>query len=808
MKLFDVLNSPRYGAQSNEDIEVLREIVNYYRSLIAIMPGIVYRLDDQGRIISISDGIKQLGYEPDELIGKPFVDLIHPQDRFKSPYNFVEKSIGERRIKNLEVRFLVKSTGNLNNEITYRTMLLNARGQWNVPDEEIHRKDKKFICTQGIAVDITEQKKTALHLKQAAENFRNFIEESTLGIRIVTPEGKTIYANKAFLDLYGYDDLEEFKRTPVEQRYTKESLELHYKRRELRKKGIADPSEYEVDIIRKDGQVRHLKVFRKAIQWDNNWHYQVIYEDQTELKKAHEFLSKKEKFFRAIIENTSDVILIINENGFISYVSPSVVTILDYQLDELIEKELWAIVADEDIPRLKAEIEVAFSTQETPIPIHCRCKTKRGTQKFLSGVAKNLSHISAVGGMIINLRDVTEEKRAEDEKRRLESQLIQARKMEAIGTLAAGIAHEFNNLLMGIQGYTSLMLLSTDISHAHYEKLRGIEKQVQIGAELTKQLLAFSRQGRYEVEPTDLNRLISRMVSIFGKTKKEIRFHENYQEGLYLIDADQGQMEQVFLNLLINASQSMPAGGNVYVKTENIFIDTSFAAPYKIPPGNYVKITFKDTGTGIDEETKKRIFEPFFTTKEMGRGTGLGLATIYGIIKGHSGFIDVESEPGQGTTFIIYLPASKRSSTLRNNNLREETARGNETILVIDDERTVLEVTAEMLASLGYRVLTAENGESALTIFSEKNKEIQLIIMDMIMPDISAAELYERIREINPEVKVILASGYSMNGLARSILEKGVKAFIQKPYRLSELSTKVRNVLDESTANTFYTVNE
>lgn len=797
METFDIHGDLLDTVMSYEDIETLREIVNYYRSLIAITPGIVYRLDEWGRIISISEGIKQLGYEPDELIGKPFVELIHPQDRFKSQFNFVEKSIGERRIKNLEVRFLVKETGNRNGESLYRTMLLNARGQWNVPDEEINRKDKKFICTQGIAIDITEQKKTALQLKQAAENFRNFIDESVLGIRIVTPQGRTIYANKAFLNLYGFDDLEEFQRTPVEQRYTKESLENHYKRREFRKKGIEDPSEYEVDIIRKNGQIKHLKVFRKAIQWDNNWHYQVIYEDVTELKKTHEALSRKEEFFRAIIENTSDLILIIDKDGTVSYLSPSVEKILGYKHTELANRELWVIITEEDVPRLKAEISAALSTQETPIPIHCKAKTKNGEEKILSGIAKNLCNNPTVGGLVITMRDVTEEKLAEEEKRKLELQLIQARKMEAIGTLAAGIAHEFNNLLMGIQGYTSLMLLSTDISHAHHEKLRGIEKQVQIGAELTKQLLAFSRQGRYEVEPTDLNKLISRTVSIFGKTIREIRFHENYQEGLYLVDADQGQMEQVFLNIFLNASQSMPTGGDVYIKTENVFIDASHKAPYKITPGDYVKVTIKDTGMGIDEETKKRIFEPFFTTKEMGRGTGLGLATVYGTIKGHSGFIDVDSEPGQGTTFTIYLPASKSSSILVKENMREEKMEGTETILVIDDERTVLDVTAEMLTSLGYRILTAENGESALTIFREKSKEIKLIIMDMILTDIDAGELYERIREIEPEVKVILASGYSMNGLARSILERGVRAFIQKPYRLSELSKKVRSVLEE-----------
>jgi two-component system cell cycle sensor histidine kinase/response regulator CckA len=231
--------------------------------------------------------------------------------------------------------------------------------------------------------------------------------------------------------------------------------------------------------------------------------------------------------------------------------------------------------------------------------------------------------------------------------------------MEAIGTLAGGIAHDFNNLLMGIQGYAELTLLDLDPSHPHYERLRRIEAQVQSGADLTKQLLGFARGGRYEVKPADMNDILEKSSSMFGRTQKEISIHRKFGRDLWSVEVDREQMEQVLMNLYMNASQAMPAGGEICLETENVLLNDEKAISCAVRPGKYVKISVTDTGTGMDEKTKERIFDPFFTTKGMGRGTGLGLATVYGIIKGHGGAINVYSEPGHGTTFDIYLPASE-----------------------------------------------------------------------------------------------------------------------------------------------------
>jgi signal transduction histidine kinase len=225
--------------------------------------------------------------------------------------------------------------------------------------------------------------------------------------------------------------------------------------------------------------------------------------------------------------------------------------------------------------------------------------------------------------------------------------------MESLGTLAGGIAHDFNNLLMGIQGRTSLMVMDKDYSHPDFEHLKGIEDYVKSAADLTRQLLGFARGGKYEVKPTDINEMIKKSSSMFGRTKKEIKIHEKYQKDVWTVEVDQGQIEQVLMNLYVNAWQAMPGGGELYIETENVTLNEDYVKPYQVEQGNYVKISITDTGVGMDEATRQRIFEPFFTTKEMGRGTGLGLASVYGIIKNHGGFINVYSEKGEGTTFNI-----------------------------------------------------------------------------------------------------------------------------------------------------------
>ena len=384
----------------------------------------------------------------------------------------------------------------------------------------------------------------------------------------------------------------------------------------------------------------------------------------------------------------------------------------------------------------------------------------------------------------------------EGEKLKLETQLQQAQKMEAVGTLAGGIAHDFNNLLMAIQGRTSIMLMKKDSSHPDIRHLKGIEDNVESAADLTRQLLGFARGGKYEVKPTDLNELVKKQNRMFGRTKKQISIRGKYEKDLWSVEVDQGQIDQVLLNLYVNAWQAMPAGGDLYLETENVALDENYVKPFSVETGRYVKISVTDTGVGMDRAIQKKIFDPFFTTKEMGRGTGLGLASAYGIIKNHSGFINVYSEKGHGTTFNIYLPASEKE-IMEDKKSAGDTLKGTETVLFVDDEDMIIEVAGELFEQLGYKVLTAGSGKEAIEIYEKNKEQIDIVLLDMIMPDMSGSDTYDSLKEINPDINVLLSSGYSINGQATEIIDRGCSGFIQKPFKMKELSQKLREVLDK-----------
>jgi two-component system cell cycle sensor histidine kinase/response regulator CckA len=396
--------------------------------------------------------------------------------------------------------------------------------------------------------------------------------------------------------------------------------------------------------------------------------------------------------------------------------------------------------------------------------------------------------------LAVHSRDITAEKTSEDERRKLTIQLQQAQKMEAIGTLAGGIAHDFNNLLMAIQGNVSLMLFETEPSHPQHRTLTNIEKLIRSGADLTSKLLGYARKGKYESRPLLLNELLQETAETFGRMRKDIRIEWNLAPDLKGIIADKGQVEQVLLNLFVNASDAMPGGGKLFLKTDTV---THREIPYKgyaIHPGLYVRLTVADTGVGIDKEIIDRIFDPFFTTKKMGGGTGLGLASAYGIVKSHNGYIDVVSEKGKGSTFSVYFPATDA----RPDAAAEKSGKPQEgfgTLLLVDDEAVVLEVTAAMIRRLGYTVITAHSGREAIESYTEHAARISAVILDMIMPEMGGGEVFDQLKRINPRVKVLLASGYSLQGQAREIMKRGCDGFLQKPFTLEDISVRLRSLL-------------
>jgi PAS domain S-box-containing protein len=508
-------------------------------------------------------------------------------------------------------------------------------------------------------------------------------------------------------------------------------------------------------------------------------------------------LASEEKY-RTLVENIEEGFFECNVEGRFEFFNDSLCRISGYDREELLQMNFLDFTSAETTERMFATFNQIYQTGSPAAVNDYEIVTKRGETKTIEMSASPiLDQKHQPVGFRGVVRDVSDRLEAEKERKRLEKQLQQAQKMEAIGNLAGGIAHDFNNILMGMLGNTSLILSNTDRSAPHYEKLKNIERYVQSGASLTKQLLGFARGGKYEVKPINLNEIVRKSVKMFGRTRKEIDIHmEHLAEDLWTVEADQGQIEQVLLNLYINSWHAMPQGGQLYLQTENLVLDDSYTKPYIVEPGRYVKMSVSDTGMGMDRATQERIFEPFFTTKEMGRGTGLGLATVYGIVKNHGGFINVYSEVGQGTTFNIYLPASSRTITAEQEP-DQVLVQGSETVLFIDDEEMILEIAQDMLEQLGYRALLANGGEEGIAVYRKQRGTIDLVILDMVMPGMGGGETFDALQKVNPEVKVLLASGYSLNGEASRILYRGCKGFIQKPFDMQQLSDKVREVLDQ-----------
>nr|MBP7323821.1 response regulator [Deltaproteobacteria bacterium] len=535
-------------------------------------------------------------------------------------------------------------------------------------------------------------------------------------------------------------------------------------------------------------------VRRKDMEHGNGARQRSESKDRSKSRSTKATVRQSENWYQSLFNAATDALLVIDRGGRIVEGNQQASSLYGYSPDEfrlLALRDLMHPGSLDTLDHRLAQLRLG-GLLETELV---------NTRKDRSPLCVEVRAISFAHQeetyVLASIREVTGRKRAEEEQRRLQTHMQQAQKMEALGTLAGGIAHDFNNLLTGIQGSISLMRLDISTHHPHYQYLKGMEDIVKRGVNLTKQLLSFARGGTYEVRPTDLNHLVSRTAEMFGRTRKEITLHEEYRENLRSAEVDRGQIEQVLLNLLVNSWQAMPEGGDIVVRTENVAVDGNIAQSCSVRPGNYVRISVTDNGVGMDEETMRCIFDPFFTTKETGKGTGLGLASAYSIIKSHGGLITVDSKKGNGSTFFIYLPASDKIVPKEKESSRM-IARGTETILLVDDEEMILEIGKKMLNAMDYTVLAARGGKEALEIYQKKKDQIDVVVLDMIMPDMSGSEAFDRLKRINPDIKVVLASGYSLDGQASKIMERGCKGFIQKPFDMKRLSHKIREVVDTS----------
>jgi len=752
--------------------ELLEQSEGKYRTLIEHMQEGIFILRNDVIQFANTALADMLGYDQLEMMGKKVETFIAPEDRRIMKGRYRMRKIGGGSISNYEFNLLHKDG------TTRITALLNAG--------VIEFQGRDVIMGTIRNITLYNQMKTAL---RASEELCSKLLAAIPDPVVRTDlQGRIVFVNDVAVQLSGYSREEitgmelTFFVVPEDRRRALYNMRIMYER-------TIGPMEYRIKT--RNGRIMHMEVNGDILRSEDGTPYGTVQvcRNITARKKIEETLKEWEERYRLLSEASSEGVAVTDQGRFLD-ANRQMLDMLGYSHQEIVGRPVSDVIAPQSLDMVMKHIREGC---EEPYENYLR--RKDGTCFPVISRARMMLW----GGKkyrVTVLRDITEIKQAEEEHKQLEAQIQQAQKMETLGTLAGGIAHDFNNLLMAIQGYTSLMLLNCHPDKPEYERLKSIQKQVKSGAELTRQLLGFARGGKYEVRTTDMNDLLYQNSEMFSRTKREITLYRKFTEDLWAADVDRGQMDQVFLNMYINSWQAMPAGGSLFIESQNVFLDEQFVLPYEIAPGRYVKISVIDTGCGMDQKTLQRVFEPFFTTKEVGRSSGLGMASAYGIVRNHGGVITAHSKKGFGTTFNVYLPASAEATHQESSPSPEILVRGTGTILVVDDDKANSDVICQMLISLGYKVINARNGTQAVEIY-DKRRDIDLVILDMIMPGMSGSETFDQLKKIDPGVRVILSSGYSMTGRAKIILDRGVKAFIQKPFTAEEFSLKIRDALQK-----------
>ncbi|MCC6695285.1 MAG: PAS domain S-box protein [Candidatus Hydrogenedentes bacterium] len=748
--------------------KALREREQHLHTILQTTVDGFWVLDCQGRFIEVNDAAcRMLGYRRDEILGMVITDL----DVDESPEEMVVR-VARIMAKGSE---LFEARHRRKDGTIYPV---------EVSSTYVDREGGRLVC---FCRDLTERKQREAHIALLGQ----MLDTAPASITIHDSEGRFHFANEATLTLHGYDTKGEFLATNLYDLDVPESRNLAAEH--LRTIAEAGQARFEVVHHRKDGSVFPLEVLAKAIDWHGKPAVLSIATDITKRKEAEEALRKNEAFQAALIACSPVALYSIDASGNVQTWNASAEKIFGWTEEEILGKPLPIVPEGQQ----ESFAQLHQESMAGQVFIGQEVLRQRKDGSYLTGrlsIAPIRDTSGDVVGIMGAMEDITESKK-------LEEQLRQSQKMEAVGRLAGGVAHDFNNMLGVILGHTELALERIDASDPIREDLSQIESAARRSADLTRQLLAFARRQTVEPKTLDLNETIESMLKMLRRLiGEDIDLLWQPTPDLDAIRIDPSQVDQMLANLVVNARDAIGnAGGTVTIETAMADFDENYCASHAgALPGRYVMLVVSDDGCGMDAATRAQVFEPFFTTKNMGEGTGLGLATVYGIVKQNGGFIDVYSELGRGSTFRICLPPHVSAAPQTKPVTISESShlKGGETVLLVEDEPSLLTLTSTMLEKLGYRVLRSASPVEAIRIAKEHAGEIHLLITDVVMPEMNGRDLARVLLSLYPSLKRLFMSGYTANVIAhQGVLDKGVN-FIQKPFTREHLGEKVRQALD------------
>jgi two-component system, cell cycle sensor histidine kinase and response regulator CckA len=753
--------------------KALKQSEEKYRRLVETTTDWVWSLDAEGHHTYGNPAIeKLLGYKVKEIVGSSAFQFIHPDDA-KPVKEIVQRCIEQRRgWHNLEIRWLHKD-GSTRLFESSATPILDERDT--------------VIGFNGVDRDITERKHAENELRQSEARFRSYFELPLIGIAITSVDKDWLEVNSTLCDMLGYSRQELTGMTWTQLTHP-DDLDPDLAQFNRMIGGQIDNYSMEKRFIRKDGDIVWTDLSVGCVRKpDGAVDYVVaLFQNITLRKKTQEDLKTSEERYRQLADVTFEGI-IFHHQGVLLRANDQFFEMFGYEPGELVGTQIMEkTLTPESVKTVRAHIAerstesylaTGLRKDGSTFPIEIRARMREIDGKMIRATA---------------IRDISMLKS-------LEIQLIHAQKMEAIGTLAGGFAHDFRNMLQVVLGSLELIEFNKDLPEKFRTDLDRIRKAATSGAELVKGMLVFSRKTSVKLEPLNLNNLVVHVESLLTRSiPKMINIEVLKDPDLFSINGDSTQMEQVLMNLGVNASHAMADGGTLTIQTQNTVLDEKFCLAHSdTRPGRYVLLSVADTGTGMNEETVRCIFEPFFTTKEKGKGTGLGLAVVYGIVEQHGATIICESKPSVGTTFKIYFPAVEEIQEEKYLENKGPPMGQGETILMVDDAPEILEMGALRLNGSNYNVITASNAKEAIKMYEKHRNQIRLVLMDLIMPEMGGVRCLEILRKMDPDVKILVLTGYTKRGITQELKEAGARDFILKPFDTPQLLEKIREIIDE-----------